>query len=217
MIAVCPFETFPALSALPVLHAFTGRVPELDMRLDRASALALLSAHHGQIRSAIGAGNRQFITAEQIHGAGIAAVETRDTARVSGVDALITDDPAVCLGIYVADCGPVWLVDPVRRAIGCIHSGKKGTQLGIVPASIEAMVKNYGCVRADIVAQLGPCIRPPNYEEDFAAEIIRQCREAGLSSVHDCGSCTAADSDRYYSYRREKGQTGRMLALLALG
>ena len=217
MIAACPFETFPALSALPVLHAFTGRVPELDMRLDRVSALALLSAHHGQIRSAIGAGNRQFITAEQIHGAGIAAVETRDTARVSGVDALITDDPAVCLGIYVADCGPVWLVDPVRRAIGCVHSGKKGTQLGIVPATIEAMVKSFGCVRADIVAQLGPCIRPPNYEEDFAAEIIRQCREAGLSSVHDCGSCTAADSARYYSYRREKGQTGRMLALLALG
>ena len=212
----CPFETFPALSALPVLHAFTGRVPGLDVKMDRTDALARLAVHHDEIRGAIGAGARQFIIAEQVHGAGVAIVETGNTMPVSAVDALITDDPNVCLGIYVADCGPVWLVDPVRRAIGCIHSGKKGTDLNIVSAAITAMEKTFGCVRAGIVAQLGPCIRPPNYEVDFAAEIIRQCREAGLVSVHDCKRCTAAEPDRYYSYRREKGQTGRMLALLAL-
>ena len=212
----CPFETFPALSALPVLHAFTGRVPGLDVKIDRATALARLADHHAEIRSHIGAGARRFITAEQVHGAAVARVSAADIAPIASVDALITDDPAVCLGIYVADCGPVWLVDPVRRAIGCIHSGRKGTQLGIVSAAIEAMVKKFGCVRADITAQLGPCIRPPHYEVDFAADIIRQCREAGLTSVHDCGRCTAAEADRYYSYRREKGQTGRMLALVAL-
>ena len=212
----CPFETFPALSALPVLHAFTGRVPGLDVKIDRAAALDRLSDHHAEIRAHIGAGTRRFITAEQVHGADVAVVSTADTGPVTNVDALITDDPAVCLGIYVADCGPVWLVDPVRRAIGCVHSGRKGTQLGITAAAIEAMVKNFACVRSDITAQIGPCIRPPNYEVDFASDIIRQCREAGLTSVHDCARCTAADDARYYSYRREKGQTGRMLALLAL-
>ena len=212
----CPFETFPALSPLPVLHAFTGRVPGLDVKIDRAAALDLLADHHGEIRAHIGTGARRFITAEQVHGASVCAVTAATPAPVAGTDALITDDPAVCLGIYVADCGPVWLVDPVRRAIGCIHSGRKGTQLGIVSGTIEAMVKNFGCVRADITAQLGPCIRPPNYEVDFAADILRQCRDAGLISVHDCGRCTAAESVDYYSYRREKGQTGRMLALLAL-
>ena len=212
----CPFEQFPALSALPVLHAFTGRVPGLDVRIDRTAALERLASYHEEIRDRIGAGGRCFVTAEQVHGAGVAAVRAGDVAPVPDVDALITDDPSVCLGIYVADCGPVWLVDPVRRAIGCIHSGRKGTQLGITAAAIEAMVKNYGCVRSDIVAQLGPCIRPPSYDVDFAAGIIRQCREAGLNSVHDCGHCTATHPERYYSYRREKGQTGRMLALLAL-
>ncbi|MEO6742553.1 MAG: polyphenol oxidase family protein [Chthoniobacteraceae bacterium] len=212
----CPFETFPALSALPVLHAFTGRVPGLDVKIDRTAALTRLSHHHAEIRTNIGAGSRRFITAEQVHGAAVASVNASDTAPVANVDALITDDPAVCLGIYVADCGPVWLVDPVRRAIGCIHSGRKGTELGITAAAIQAMVKEFGCVRSDITAQLGPCIRPPNYEVDFSADIIRQCREAGLTNVHDCARCTAADEERYYSYRREKGQTGRMLALLAL-
>ena len=212
----CPFETFPALSALPVLHAFTGRVPGLDVKIDRTAALERLSHHHAEIRTTIGAGTRRFITAEQVHGAAVARVSATDTAPIANVDALITDDPTVCLGIYVADCGPVWLVDPVRRAIGCIHSGRKGTQLAITAAAIEAMARDFGCLRSDITAQLGPCIRPPNYEVDFAADIVRQCREAGLTSVHDCAHCTAADEGRYYSYRREKGQTGRMLALLAL-
>ncbi len=212
----CPFETFPALSALPVLHAFTGRVPGIEVRMDRAAALAQLAAHHDEIRRVIGAGHRQLITAEQVHGAAVAVVETGNTAPVSAVDALISADPGVCLGIYVADCGPVFLVDPVRRAIGCVHSGKKGTELNITAAAIAAMEKNFGCVRANIVAQLGPCIRPPAYEVDFAAEILRQCRAAGLVAVHDCHTCTFAHAEKYYSYRREKGQTGRMLALLAL-
>ncbi len=214
--SACPYETFPSLSGLPVLHAFTGRVADLDVRTDRATALRRLDAHHAEILTAIGAAGRRFITAEQVHGAGVAAVAAAHVSPVPDVDALITDDPAVCLGIYVADCGPLWLVDPVRRAIGCIHSGRKGTQLGIAAAAIDAMVKEYGCARTDIVAQLGPCIRPPHYEIDFAQEILRQCRDAGLTSVHDCALCTGAGADRYYSYRREKGQTGRMLALLAL-
>ena len=213
---VCPFETFPALSPLPVLHAFTGRVPGLDVKIDRTAALERLADHHREIRAHIGAADRRFITAEQVHGASVCAVTATDSVPVAGADALVTDDPSVCLGIYVADCGPVWFVDPARRVIGCAHSGRKGTELGIASATIDAMVKNFGCSRADITVQLGPCIRPPNYEVDFAADIIRQCREAGIASVHDCGRCTAAEADRYYSYRREKGQTGRMLAILAL-
>jgi len=64
--------------------------------------------------------------------------------------------------------------------------------------------------------QLSPCIRPPHYEVDFAAEIVRQCRASGVKTIHDSGVCTACDLKRYYSYRAEKGKTGRMLALLGL-
>jgi copper oxidase (laccase) domain-containing protein len=66
------------------------------------------------------------------------------------------------------------------------------------------------------VVQLGPCIRPPHYEIDFAADIVEQCRRAGVRQINDSATCTACDTTRYYSYRAEKGRTGRMLALLAL-
>jgi polyphenol oxidase len=212
----CPHETFPALDALPVVHAFTRVVPGIDVRADRATALARIAGHHAGLRTWLGIASRRYVTAEQVHGAGVAAVDFSSREPVAAVDALITEDPRVCLGIYVADCGPVFLVDPVRRAIGCVHSGRKGTLLGVVQSAIAAMAEAFGCKPANIVAQLGPCIRPPNYEVDFASEILRQCREAGLREVHDCGTCTASAPALYYSYRREKGQTGRMVALLAL-
>lgn len=209
-------ETFPALAKLPVIHAFTGRFPGIDVDTDRDTALARLGEAHAQLRTELGLGDRCFITAEQVHGSAVAAVRADSRSPFPGVDALITDDPAVCLGIYVADCGPIFLVDPERRAIGCIHSGKKGTQLEIVRATVDAMVATYGCEPARMVAQLGPCIRPPFYEIDFPSKITRQLAQAGIGSIHDCGTCTAAHPDRYYSYRRELGKTGRMVALLAL-
>ncbi len=212
----CPSETYPALSSLPVIHAFTGLAPGIDVSTDRETALARLEEAHVKLRADLGLGERRFITAQQVHGSGVAAVHSESTSPVPSVDALITNDPRVCLGIYVADCGPVFIVDPERRAIGCVHSGKKGTEFEIVRATIEAMVENFGCDPARMVAQLGPCIRPPHYEIDFAAEIIRQLHDAGIGSVHDCGTCTAANPDRYYSYRRELGKTGRMAALIAL-
>jgi copper oxidase (laccase) domain-containing protein len=129
---------------------------------------------------------------------------------------LITADRDVCLGIYVADCGPVYLADPVKRVIGLLHSGRKGTEQGITTVGIRRMAEEFGSAPEDLVVQLGPCIRPPLYEIDFAAEILRQAREAGVRQVHDCGVCTGQRVDRYYSYRVEKGRTGRMVAFLAL-
>ena len=82
--------------------------------------------------------------------------------------------------------------------------------------AIRAMGEQFGSRSSDLVVQLSPCIRPPHYEIDFAAEIARQCRDLGVKHVHDSGVCTACDLTRYYSYRAEKGRTGRMLAFLAL-
>jgi hypothetical protein len=212
-------ETFPAVTTLPGFrHGFTLRVPGIEMSNDKAEALARLDGVHRAIRNEAGLGDVPFITAQQVHGKQIGVLNraTPDGFCFDGCDGLITDQPQRCLGIYVADCCAVYLVDSKRRAIGLVHSGKKGTELNIVSKAIEAMSSNFGCEPGDLVVQLSPCIRPPHYEIDFAAEIARQCRDLGVGSVHDSGACTACDLARYYSYRAEKGRTGRMLAFLAL-
>lgn len=208
-------ESFPALRAIPgVRHGFTGRAPGLDVKVDRALALKRLDASHVAARRDAGLLGHVFITGEQVHGKEAAVVSASTPVPVPAVDGLITNDPSVCLGIYVADCCAVYLVDPKRRVLGLLHSGRRGSELGITGVAIERMRAEFGCEPGDMTVQLSPCIRPPHYEIDFAALIVAQCREAGIGRVVDCGICTATHLDRYYSYRAEKGKTGRMLGFL---
>ena len=210
-------ETFPALTEIAaVRHGFIGRIPGLDVKVEREAALARLDEFHAAGREHAGLANRVFITAEQVHGCEIAVVDAQSAVPVANADGLITNDPRACLGIHVADCGPVFLVDPALRVIALLHSGRRGTELGITTIAIEKMRREFGCDPARLVVQLGPCIRPPLYETDFAAAILAQARAAGVRAVHDCGTCTGANVGRYYSYRVERGKTGRLLAFLAL-
>ena len=212
-----PLETFPAIAALPgIIHGFTGRITGLDVKADREIALQRLDEFHAAARAQLGLAARRFITAEQVHGREIAVVDEKNTAPVPDVDGLITASPAVCLGIHVADCCAVFLADPIRRVVALLHSGRKGSELGITTAAVGRMRADFGCAPADITVQLSPCIRPPQYELDFAALIVAQARAAGVHQVFDSGTCTGAKVGRYYSYRVERGKTGRMLALLAL-
>ena len=221
-----PFEQFPALSAIKICrHVFAQRISGIDVSHDKAGVLERLDAAHREIRDATGFGDWPLFTAEQIHGNNIAIVDRAVASAVlSGVDrrefpacdGIITNQRGVALGIYVADCSAVYIVDPKTPAIGLVHSGRKGTELGVVTNAITQMIERFDSDPADLVVQLSPCIRPPHYEIDFASEIIRQCRALDVQHIHDSGTCTACDLGRYYSYRAEKGKTGRMLAVLGL-
>jgi polyphenol oxidase len=219
-----PFEQFPALSAIGMCrHCFTQRIPGIDVSDDKIEVLERLDAAHREIRDTISIDDWPLFTAEQIHGNKIAVIDSAVASAVPsgvsgrefpGCDGIITNQRRIALGIYVADCCAVYIVDRKRLAVGLVHSGRKGTELAVVTNAVHEMIDRFGCNPADLIVQLSPCIRPPHYEVDFRAEIIRQCRAAGIQQIHDCGVCTACNLDRYYSYRAEKGKTGRMLAVL---
>ena len=214
-----PFEQFPALSAIGTCrHVFTQRIPGILVSHDKGEVLTRLDAAHREIRNAIGVGDWPLLTAQQIHSNKIAVADACSRGPVGrefpGCDGLITSQPGIALGIYVADCCAVYLIDPQTPAIGLVHSGKRGTAAGVVSNAIQQMIDRFGSDPANMIVQLSPCIRPPHYEVDFAAEIVRQCRALGMKEIHDSGICTACDLGRYYSYRAEKGKTGRMLALI---
>jgi copper oxidase (laccase) domain-containing protein len=207
-----PVALLDALSG--VRAAFLRGVPGIDVDADRETALARLKPAHDAAIARLGFAPP--VTAEQVHGNVVAVVNAPTSSPVAGADGLATASPGLTLGIYVADCAAIYLVDPHRRAIALIHSGRKGTELNILGEAVKTLRENFGTEPADLVAIVSPCIRPPHYEIDFAAAIAGQAHAAGIRNFHDAGICTASHPDRYYSYRREKGRTGRMLALLAL-
>ena len=213
-----PIETFASLSAIPWLrHGFLQRVPNLAVNVDRETVISRLRDHHLNAIESIGLGGKILATAEQVHGGRVVRVNANSTYPVADCDGMLTNDPGIALSIYTADCGAIYLVDPVHRAIGLLHSGKKGTELEILTIAVETMSREFGTEAKSLIVQLGPCIRPPHYEIDIAAQIAEQAERAGVSRFFDCGSCTASNSDTYYSYRRELGKTGRMLAVLGYG
>jgi copper oxidase (laccase) domain-containing protein len=214
-----PWMTFPALDALSghgFAHRFTLRHPEIDVNAERAVVVERLWAWHRSQAEELGFEGGNLCIAEQVHGREVAVIDATPSAPVPGTDGMITNVPGLVLGIYVADCGAVFIADSRTGACGLLHSGKKGSEAGITAHALGLMQTCFGSQPEDLHVQLAPCIRPPAYEIDFAAQIRQNALDFGIpaAQVHDCALCTSSDLGRFYSYRLEKGRTGRMLALL---
>ncbi|HUK83591.1 MAG TPA: polyphenol oxidase family protein [Verrucomicrobiae bacterium] len=197
-------ETFPSLAQLDfVTHAFTLRT-DADTKSDD------FELHVLQVFGATA-----FASAEQTHGDSVAIVHA-PASRIPAVDALVTRQRNLALVIRCADCAAVFVVDRATPAIALIHSGKKGTRANIVGNTLSTMHGQLGAAPRDCLAFISPSIGPCHYEMDIWTGIEQQLRGAGVTDVHNPRVCTACHLDRYFSYRAEKGNTGRMFALLSL-
>ena len=216
------FSFLNSLNSVPGIRAgWIERVPNLSITGDRDEAMQLLRPHHAAAVADFAGSNAEWWRAEQVHGCKVAVVPGSPQILapdglpiVPEVDGLVTNTPGVVLAIYAADCGVIWLADRKTGAVGLLHSGKKGSEGNILKAGLEVMADQFGSRAEDVVAVLGPCIRPPDYEIDFADQIDEQAARAGVGSFLDCGINTASDLERFYSYRRELGKTGRMMAMI---
>lgn len=200
------FETFAPLNQCPfVVHAFTLRTSE-DTKAD---------GFEERLVGTLGFSPDAYASAEQPHGNSV-AVPGRGARLVPHVDALATRETGLPLVIRCADCAAVVIVDRRTPAIALIHSGKKGTAGNVVGNAILRMQMEFGTPSRDCLAFISPSIGPCHYEMDIWSGIEQQLRDAGLREIHNPRVCTACHLDRYFSYRAEKGKTGRMFAVLAL-
>lgn len=196
---------------------FITRIPGIPTTTDRNAVISALTPTHEAVLQSGGIASKMLRRAQQVHGNKVALVgDIGCSYPVEGVDGLFCGGKAdCCLGIYVADCAAVWIYDTVSQSRALVHSGKLGTQQNIVGETLKAMHKVLGVQASDCVAVISPCIRPPHYEVDIVTMIKQELEEAGIIPEHiiDSGLNTAEDLETFYSYRVEKGNTGRMLAL----
>jgi polyphenol oxidase len=218
-----PILFLSPLLDIPGIHAgWVERIPGIPVDADREAVMRrLLPTYQKAVHDLAGGSPYKWWRAEQVHSAEVAIVPGADQIPyadglpvVPGVDGLVSQCDDTLLSIYVADCGAIWLADRRTRTIGLLHSGKKGTKGNILQRAVDIMVEQFASDPSDIIAVLSPCIRPPDYEVDFAADIARQASRADIGNFIDSGHNTACDLSRFYSYRKESGKTGRMMALL---
>ena len=111
-----------------------------------------------------------LLSLRQVHGDRVVifdpAIQTIEEVWHTEGDALVTRTPGFALGVFTADCLPIFLYDPVQEAIGVVHTGWRGTAKGVIRRAVERMEEAFQCRGADLLAALGPCIGPCCYEVD---------------------------------------------------
>ncbi len=176
----------------------------------------------------------QLAIPEQIHDNKI--LNINNPGNYPATDGLITNTPGIVLTVQTADCLPIFLFDPVHRAIGLIHAGWRGTSKKIAQKTVIAMTDHFDTHPKDLQIFFGPSIGPccytvgPDVSERFSNKYIinrkfdlwmcnrDQLIYAGASGEQIIISrlCTACHPEWFFSYRRSGGNSGRMMAVMTL-
>jgi hypothetical protein len=250
------YYTFEALDGFPeVVHAVTtrhggvssGRYASLNLTTGTGDDPAAVRENLDRVCAALGLRREDTVSPNQRHTANARRIEWSDRGQVyTGFDIFVTDRPDVGLVLRYADCTPVLLYDPVRRAAAVVHSGWRGTVQGASRVAVETLAREYGSRPEDLVAGIGPSIGPCCYEVgdevgdavrsafshagdlllarpgkvrrhfDLWAANRRWLIDAGVQRIEVAGLCTACRVDEFYSYRAENGKTGHFGAVMAL-
>jgi YfiH family protein len=179
----------PAFSKLPwLIHAFSTRLGGISP-LENEKVLNLgftdwdtrenVQENRRRFQAAAGAEDLPLVALRQFHSDIVHAFAAAPTDPCHG-DASITKRPGLLLAVQTADCVPILLVDPKKRAIAAIHSGWRGTLARIAAKTIGKMQMHFGSKPADLLAAIGPSIGPCCYEvgTEVAAQFLSQFPDA---------------------------------------
>jgi hypothetical protein len=182
-------------------------------------------------------GFRATILGNQVHQTRVAWHEDgTGWIQIEGVDGHATRRPGLLLTVTVADCIPVYLIDPVSRAVALLHSGWRGTAGRILERGVELLVERAGAAASDIVMHCGvgicgECyevgsevmtgcgiepVGPGPWHVDLRAVLADQAWGLGIRQISTSQFCSGHDRPLFHSHRASAGRDGRMVAYLGL-
>lgn len=153
-------------------HEGVSRPPynSLNLGLSTMDSSHNVEGNRSILTRAFGTKLESLVTVTQVHGTDLLVLDepNQDFSHFQKLecDGIITNQPWVMIGVCVADCVPVLLLDPVKKVIAALHAGWKGTAQGIVTKGVAAMVRLFECNPDNILAAIGPAIGPCCYEVD---------------------------------------------------
>jgi YfiH family protein len=176
----------------------------------------------------------RITTVHQIHSGVVLDAAGRTGDRIADADALISNQPGITVGVRTADCVPILVVDPLRRAVAVIHAGWRGTARQITMNAVLQLQELWGSRPENLRAAIGPSIgvccfeTGPEVARQFGIETNRktcldlpainerQLRAVGVENIWQSGECTFCAPERFFSYRRNPGEPGRMISFVGV-
>lgn len=183
---------------------------------------------------------------DQVHGCRVVRLTAADTQTqpehgpLHQADASITTERGLACTVLVADCLPVLLACADGQAVGAAHAGWRGLCGGVLEATVAALTAASGCAPAQLVAWLGACIGPQQFEvgdevrdafgptaqaffrpglapgkwwADLPGLARQRLAQLGVTQVHGGQWCTVSAPSRFFSFRRDR-VTGRHAAAI---
>lgn len=205
---VC-YLTFPALEQTGMVsHSFSTRIggvsegifSTMNFGFTRGDNPAHVLENYQRMADVLDVDMEKMVLSYQTHTTNVRRVTEEDLGKgvvyprdYRDVDGLITDIPGVTLVTFYADCVPLYLLDPVHRAIGLSHSGWRGTVHRMGKATLDEMEKAFGTNASDVIACIGP-------------SICQDCFEVGPEVVEEFATAFAPKYHEELFYRKENGK-----------
>lgn len=175
---------------------------------------------------------------KQVHGNHV--VSSLDANQATEADAVFSDKEKHVCAILTADCLPIFICDSQARKVAAIHAGWRGLACGVINETLKHFQQFNP---TDLLVWLGPAIGPlkfevgedvynqftqidSKYKADFLATqhnkwlanlyslAKKQFQQHNIQQIYGGNYCTHTDSDRFFSYRRDSGDTGRMASII---
>lgn len=242
-------------------HCFTtrlggvseGECTSLNLSFNRNDSKENVLKNYKIVADAIGVDFNKMVLSNQIHDNKIRVVQLDDAGKglvresdIIGFDGLSTNKSGIPLVTFYADCVPVLMLDPVKKAITSVHSGWKSTVKNISYEALMLMKDTYNSDFKDIQVAIGPSICKDCFEVDSDVyncfiekfswcdkytdyrngkyyidlqQIIKQVLvDAGVleQNIIISNICTKCNNDVFFSYRGDKGKTGSLAAVMML-
>jgi len=249
------FSTAPNI---PFTHAFTTRYGGVSSGIFESLNLAQrgeddfenVEENYSRLCNALDITTDDIVCSTQVHGTHIRVITGYDRGKLfkpepEQADGLMTWTPGVALMVFTADCVPILLCDPVKKAVAAIHAGWRSTATDIAGIAVRQMVEEFASSPADIRAAIGPCISKCCFETDpdvptailtTLPEAASTCftqhgtkymvdlketnrlllEKAGVTNINISDECTSCLSDKYWSHRKTKGQRGSQVAIIVI-
>ena len=230
-----------------------SRIPynSLNLGTNTLDPSSSVQGNRSLLARAFGTRLEKLVTVTQTHGTDLLVIDTPNPDYTHfqklECDGIITNQPMVMIGVCVADCVPLLLLDPVKRVVAALHAGWKGTAAGIAGKGVTALTSLFGSDPADLLAAVGPGIGPCCFEVDapvrdqflsggmpwaecaeeagpgkwrldLALANLHQLRDAGIprENIDSTDLCVSCNRAMFFSYRRDKGETGRQMGFIML-